>query len=216
MLIFKKEKAVMELIFRHIDKSAECVGATIESLRTYITEDELDPTAAVRLVNNLESEADTLLREIRDMLYSGAYLPQIRGDIYRLMSAIDRVNNKAEDCFDHFYYQFPQIPDEYVTDINSILDMTAECFSSLQKSLKAFLGPKDKLEKVRKHGMRVSECESQIDKLERELTSRIFKTSMDMGEKLHLQSSLRKIAAISDATEDASDQLQWVSVKSII
>lgn len=216
MLIFKKEKAVIELIFRHIDKSAECVQATIDSLRAYIGDNNSNSTASVRLVNSLESEADALLRDIRDMLYSGAYLPQIRGDIYRLMSAIDGVSNKAEDCFDHFHYQFPEIPDEYVADINSILDLTLECFAALQKGLKAFFGPKDKLEKVRKHSMRVSEFESRIDKLERELTARVFKTTMDKGEKLHLQSCLSKIAAISDATEDAADQLQWVSVKSII
>ena len=216
MHIFKKEKAVIELIFRHIDKSAECVQATLDSLRAYVTDQNSDSTAAVRLVNSLESEADTLLREIREMLYSGAYLPQIRGDIYRLMSAIDRVSNKAEDCFDYFHYQVPKIPHEYATDINAILDLTSECFSALQKGLKAYFGPKDKLEKVRKHGMRVSEIESRIDALERELTTRIFKTTMDMGEKLHIHGCVHKIAAISDATEDAADQLQWVNIKSII
>ncbi len=216
MLIFKKEKAVIELIFRHIDKSAECVQATVDSLRAYIADNNSDSAPAVRLVNSLESEADALLREIRDMLYSGAYLPQIRGDIYSLMSAIDRVSNKAEDCFDYFHCQFPEIPDEYAGDLGEILDLTVECFSALQKGLKAFFGPKDKLEKVRKHCVRVSEFESRIDKSERELTARIFKASMDKGEKLHLRGCLRRIAAISDATEDAADQLQWVSVKSII
>ena len=216
MLIFKKEKAVMKLIFRHIDKSAECVQATVDFLTAYIADSHSDSTEAVQRVNSLESEADTLLREIRDMLYSGAYLPQIRGDIYRLMSAIDGVSNKAEDCFDHFHYQFPEIPDDYATDIDEILDLTLECFSALQKGLKAYFGPKDKVEKVRKHGMRVSEFESRIDKSEREMTARIFKTNMDKGEKLHLRRCLRKITAISDATEDAADQLQWVSVKSIV
>ena len=216
MLIFKNAQAVVELIFRHIDKSADCVRATIDSLKAYIADNNSDSTAAVRLVNSLESEADALLREIRDMLYSGAYLPQIRGDIYRLMSAIDGVSNRAEDCFDQFHYQFPEFPDEYVADIDAILDLTLECFLALQKGLKAFFGPKDKLEKVRRHGMRVSEYESRIDKLERDLTARIFKTTMDKGEKLHLQRCISKIAAISDAIEDAADQLQWVSVKSIV
>jgi predicted phosphate transport protein (TIGR00153 family) len=216
MLIFKKEKAVIELMYKHIDKSAECVQATIDSLRAYLADNHSDSTPAVRLVNSLESEADALLREIRDMLYSGAYLPQIRGNINQLMSAIDRVSNKAEDCFDLFHYQAPEIPDEYTADFDSILDLTLECFHALQKALKAFFGPKDKLEKVRKHGLRVSEFESRIDRLERELTARIFKSRLDKGEKVHLQACLSKITAISDAAEDASDQLQWVSVKSII
>ena len=66
MLIFKKEKAVIELIFRHIDKSAECVQATIDSLRAYIADNNSDSAPAARQVNSLESEADALLREIRD------------------------------------------------------------------------------------------------------------------------------------------------------
>jgi len=215
-LIFRKEKAVIELIFRHIDKSAECMQATLDSLRTCVTDHNSDSTAAVRLVNGLESEADTLPRGIREMLYSGAYLPQIRGDIYRLMSAIDRVSNKAWDCFDDFHYQAPMTPHEYAADINAILDLTSECFSALQKGLKAYFGAKGKLEKVRKHGMRVSEFESRIGALERELTTRMFKLTMDMGEKLHIQGCLHTIAAISDATEDAAGQLQWVNIKSII
>jgi uncharacterized protein Yka (UPF0111/DUF47 family) len=99
------------------------------------------------------------------------------------MSAIDRVSNKAEDCFDLFHYQAPEIPDEYTADFDSILDLTLECFHALQKALKAFFGPKDKLEKVRKHGLRVSEFESRIDRLERELTARIFKSRLDKGER---------------------------------
>jgi uncharacterized protein Yka (UPF0111/DUF47 family) len=68
-LIFRKEKAVIELIFRHIDKSAECMQATPDSLRACVTDHNSDSTAAVRLVNGLESEADTLPRGIREMLY---------------------------------------------------------------------------------------------------------------------------------------------------
>ena len=70
--------------------------------------------------------------------------------------------------------------------------------------------------KVRKHGRRVSEFESRIDEIEREMTARIFKSSLDKAEKLHLRRSLMKITRISAATEDATDRLQWVSVKSIV
>jgi uncharacterized protein Yka (UPF0111/DUF47 family) len=132
------------------------------------------------------------------------------------MSAIDRVSNRAWYCFDYFHFQAPKTPHEYATDIDAIHDLTSECFSALQKRLEAYFGAKGKLEKVRKHGMRVSEFESRIGTLERELTTRIFKTTMDMGEKLHIQGCLHTIAAISDATEDAAGQLQWVNIKSII
>jgi predicted phosphate transport protein (TIGR00153 family) len=216
MRIFKKEKAVAELIFRHIDKTAECVEATMSDVLAYVTGGSANTHETAALVNSLESEADSLLRDIRELLYSGAYLPQIRGDIYRLMTSIDNVSNKAEDCFDLFHYQNPGIPEQFVADFESILGLTTECFAAFQKAAKAYFGPKDKLEKVRKHSTRVSELESQIDAIERELTERIFSSSLELGEKLHLQQSVSKLVAISDAVEDAADRLQWVSVKSVI
>lgn len=216
MLIFKKEKAVIELILQHIDKTYECVRATTDSLRAYVAGNLSDSQASIIQVNHLESEADTLLREIREMLYSGAYLPQIRGDIYGLMSRIDKVSNKAENSFDFFFYQMPAIPGEFEAEIVAILDLTLDCFLSFEKALKAYFGPKDKLKKVRKHSKMVSELESRIDDIERDTTAKIFKSSLDTGEKIHLHGSLRSIARISDAIEDAADRLEWVSVKSVI
>ena len=216
MLIFKKEQRVVDLAFKHIEKSAECVQATTDSLNAYVDGDDSALHAAASRVYGLESEADALLREIRDVLYSGAYLPLIRGDIYHLMSEVDDVSNKAEACFDCFHNQLPDIPEEYRPEFRAVLDLTAECFAQFQKALKAFFGPKDKLEKVRQHSKNVSELESRIDEIERDLTTRIFQSSLDKGDKLHLRHCLRRIAAISDATEDAADELQLVSVKSIV
>lgn len=215
-MIFKKEKAVIELILRHIETTRKCVQSAMDSVRAYAAGEVADSKALLSEVNRLESEADGLLREIRDMLYSGAYLPQMRGDIYGLMSAIDKVSNKAEDCFDHFHYQHPVIPKGFREEIDSIIELTLECFEACEKALSAYFGPKDKLKKVRKHGRRVSEIESRIDEMERETTARIFDSSLDKAEKLHLRRSLMKITRISDAIEDATDRLQWVSVKSIV
>lgn len=216
MQIFKKEKAVVELVFQHIDKTAECVRVTIESVRAYIAGNNSDSKSTVRQVNAIESEADELLREIRELLYSGAYLPQIRGDIYRLMSTVDDVGNKAEDCFDIFNYEAPDVPQEFGIEIEAVLELTDECLAAFEKGLRAYFGPKDKIQKVRKHSKRVSEIESRIDEIEREMTTRVFESSMEKGDKLHLRRSLAKITRISDAIEDAADQLQWVSVKAIL
>ncbi len=216
MLIFKKEKAVIELVTKHIDTTYDCVQSTIASLKDYVAGDFTNSKASISEVNRLESEADALLRDIRDLLYSGAYLPNIRADIYSLMSAIDKVSNKAEDCFDSFHYQTPNVPKEFEEDLDRVLDLTTECFDAFKKALKAYFGPKDKLNKVRKHSKLVNELESQIDEIERDMTARIFKSSMDKADKLHLRRCLKKIVSISDATENAADRLELVSVKSVI
>jgi hypothetical protein len=216
MLIFKKEKAVIELVGRHIEKTDECVLSTIEGLKSYIVGEYAESRNSISDVNRLESEADTLLREILEVLYSGAYLPQIRGDIFGLMSTVDDINNKAENCYDFFHYQRPDFPKEYEAEMITLLDLTMECFAAFGKALKAYFGPKDKLNKVHKHSERVRELESQTDEIKRAMTARIFKSSLDKGEKIHLHSGLRMITNISDAIEDAADRLEWVSLKSIV
>jgi predicted phosphate transport protein (TIGR00153 family) len=221
MLIFKKEKRVIGLIMEHIEKTAECVHATTDNIRVYLNGDHSeDSDAAGRVsatrVNSLEAEADALLREIRDLLYSGAYLPQIRGDLYRLMSSVDMVTNTAEDCSDFFHYQSPSIPVEYQSEIESIVDLTDESFRQFQKALRHYFGPKDKPDKVRLRGQRIGELESDIDDLERKVTTRIFNSQLDKSDKLHLQQSLRRIARISDKIEDAADELELMNVKSVV
>jgi len=216
MLIFKKEKAVIELVVRHIEKTRECVQAATEGLKAYVVGEYAESRNSISDVNRLESEADTLLRDILEMLYSGAYLPQIRGDIFGLMSTVDDINNKSENCYDFFHYQRPEIPKEYEEELIALFELTLECFYYFEKALKAYFGPKDKLNKVHKHSKRVRELESQADDIKRTMTARIFKSSMDKGEKIHLHNGLRKITNISDAIEDAADRLEWVSVKSIV
>lgn len=214
--MFKKEKRVVGLILEHIDKTGECIEIATDAVKAYASGRLEEAAAAADRVNTVETDADTLLRDIRELLYSGAYLPLIRRDIYRLMSAIDNAANKAEDCYDFVNYQKPRIADEYKTEIIAIVELTVGCFTEFRKALKAFFKPKGKLEKLREHTRRVSELESQIDDHERALTTQIFDSSLSLGEKMHLRRLLSTIVRISDVIEDAADELELVSLKSIV
>ncbi len=216
MFISKKEKRVTDLVLQHIDKTGECLDMTCEAIRKFLSgkEEGLDVTASQ--VSILENEADKLLREIREMLYSGAYLPTIRGDVYRLMSAVDNVANKAEDCCDFFIYQKPHIAEEYQAEILAIVELTQGCFSEFSETLKMFFSQKNEEDGIREHAKRVSELESLIDDNERTLTEQIFNSSLPLSEKIHLRRLLHRLVYISDNIEDAADELQLLNLKSIV
>lgn len=216
MLIFKKEKRVISLILDHVETTANCVQTMTNGLAAYISGETGDCLSAAKQVNLLESEADKCLRDIRDLLYSGAYLPLIRGDIFKLMSVIDDVCNKTEDCSDFFQFQQPDIPEEYQTEFIVLLEMTNECCIQFKKALRHFFKPEDKPEKVRARCKRVSKVESQIDQAEGELTARIFASPLKKSDKIHLQQCVTSITTISDMIEDAIDRLELVSLKSIV
>lgn len=216
MLIFKKEKQVAELAMLHVDTTCACVDAVGSALKAYVAGDVTEcPQTAVR-VNQLESEADKLLRDIRDLMYDGAYLPTIRADIYGLLAAVDDVANKAEACLNFVNYQRPKVAQEYGAELVAIVDLTLACSVEFRKALKKYFKPKGEIGKVREHTKRVGELESQVDESEFRLTAAIFDSSMPLSEKLHLRRFVAKMVSISDCIEDAADELQLVSLKSIV
>ena len=160
MLIFKKEKRVSELALQHVDKTCECLAVVAEAVKAYTTGNKDESAGVASQVNSLEADADRMLRDIRGLLYEGAYLPTIRADIYQLLAAVDDVANKAENCYDFVNYQKPNIPDEYQAEIIAIMDLTLGCGTEFRKALKKFFKPKGEMDKLREHTKKVSELES--------------------------------------------------------
>jgi len=216
MLIFKKEKKVVELALRHAEKTGESLQIMVDAVKGFLADDHTSLAESATRVNSLETEADSLLRDIRELLYSGAYLPTIRGDIYRLLSAVDDVANKIENGLDFVNYQKPVSTQAYVEPLVEVLDMTIQCFSELSNALRAFFKPKGQMEDLRRHCRQVGELESSIDDKERALTLSIFDSDLPLAEKQHLVKLLARIVQISDEIENAADELELASLKSII
>lgn len=212
----KKEKRVVELALQHAGRTGECLEAMTDAVKAFLSGNGHELSAAADRVSKLESEADGLLREIRELLYSGAYLPLIRGDVYHMMSSIDNVANKTEDCFDFFYYQKPVVPEEYRAEILTIVELTLNCFDEFRMAFEAFLTSKGKKKKLRRHAKEVSELESRIDARERALTARIFDSSLPLSNKLHLRRFVSYLVRITDVVENAADELQLVNLKALI
>jgi len=214
--MFKKEKRVVELALRHIETTADCLEVMTNALKAFVSGKDDEWAETVDRENRLEHEADNLLREIRELLYSGAYLPAIRGDLYRLMSAVDDVANKSENCYDFVFYQKPQVTQEYRSEIIAIVELTLGCFLEFRQALETFFAAKGEVDTIRQHTKRVGELESLIDDNERALTARVFDSSLPLSEKLHLRRLIVKIVCVSDVIEDAADELELVSLKSIV
>ena len=58
MIIFKKEKEVIELILQHVDKVEECIKVAIKTLQAYLKDDIQNAKKLARDTDRLEGEAD--------------------------------------------------------------------------------------------------------------------------------------------------------------
>jgi len=216
MIIFKKEKEVIELITKHADKMEECLSTAIKTIQAYL-KDNIDAAKTLaRETDKIELEADLIRHEIRNKLYSGAYMPLIREDIYKLVECIDMVANSAEKCCDFFLNQRPEIPDFLKPDY---LEVTQESFGvnvALKYALLCYLKGICPVEVARQHSKEIGLLESKVDKMEWDITKKIFSSDLGYSHKIHLRLCLESIVNISDLAEDAADRLELVTLKSMI
>ena len=216
MLIFKKEKQVRKLILSHLNEVQECLMEARNVLEEYISGELELACQRVNAVIEIESRADTLERQIRDLLLDGAFLPNIRSDVYRLVEAVDAIAGKAEGVARFIVDQLPEIPEEFEGELLEIFGQCLNCFLELRKALRDYFKPKGDIENLHVHVARVCEIETEVDRAESELTRKIFESDLNLAEKIHFRQLLERIGNIADLSEDASDELEFAAMKSVV
>lgn len=215
-MLFKKEKEVIELILKHLDLAVDTMKFGIQTIESYLNDDISKAKQLAREVRSIESNADIIRYKLRDKLYSGAYLPLLREDIYKLIESIDKVANAGEASCDFFLNQRPKIPQELKPAFVEVAKESLGIVDTLKLAVLCYFKGECKIETVREHTKEIGLQESRVDKLEWDLTKAIFTSTMDFAHQLHLKLCLGCIVEASDRAEDAGDQLELATLKSMV
>jgi predicted phosphate transport protein (TIGR00153 family) len=211
-MLHKKEKAVNELILKHLSQVDHCLELALKAVRDYLNDNIKEAKSLALQVDKCETETDETLREIMSKLYSGAYLPSLRSDILHLAQHLDSLANAAEACCDFFLDQRPDIPEQMRPSFLSVTEKSISSCTPLREGVALFFKDDD-IKAIREKAREVGIMESAVDKEEWDITRDIFKTNLDYGHKIHLRLCLDSIVEISDRAEDTSDQLQLIIIK---
>jgi len=214
MILFKKEKEVIELILQHVDKVEECIKVGITTLQAYLKDDIQSAKQLARETDRLEGVADMIRHDVRDKLYSGAYLPLLREDIYKMVEGMDKVCNACEACCDFFLNQRPIIPDEMKQSFLIAVQESFGIIAPLRHAVMCFVKGVCPIEVTRQHSKEVGLKESNLDSIEWDVTKEIFSADISYGHKIHLKLCLDAIIRVSDRAENAADQLELTAIKS--
>lgn len=214
MKIWKHEKHVARLFVTHARTVESCLRAAEAGLLAYLEGAAITPAA--ESVSRLESDADELIREARDVLYKGAFLPMLREDLYELLATVDDVANAAETAIQFVQRQRPAIPNDLVAVFRELIEASMTTIAPLAESLDTFFKPKGKIKSVREHVREVSGGESVADEVENRLTHDVFVSSLTLAEKMHLRDFIQVIVQVSDRAENAADRLEQVSLQSLV
>lgn len=213
MFFFKKEKEVNKLLHEYLDVVERCCDLGKESILKYLDGKKEEAERLGCQAFDRETEADTIRYTIRDKLYSGAYLPLVREDIYTLIENVDKVCNQSEECCDFFLYQQPQFPEDLIPQFKAIAKASFESYYPLKQAILCFISGECPLNDVREHSKSVGMKESEVDELERSLTKMVFSADIEFSRKLHLRRSIHRIIAVSDVAENAGDILDLIAIK---
>ncbi len=207
-----KEKKVKRLIDEHMDKVGGCLGCFKKCIEAFLQGELQEAEAIHEDCDYAETEADIIRRKIADSLFSGAFLPLVRKDIYILSESIDEIANSAEKASDMVVFQRPEVPPEYADRILDIVGATMEMFRNFREAIARFLpgedlGETSEYQFIHEAISDLIDMESTIDKKEEMLMRDIFRSEMPLAQKIQLERCVQRITAISDKIEDAADRL---------
>ena len=202
-------------VFDTIEDHLEVVKKTLESFRklmeAYLNGDLEGAKALEEEVSKLESEADSLRRNIELMLYEGAFLPVSRGDYVRLSELVDQVADAAESAAHTLILAKPKVPDELKDEIMRLVDLAIETYDVLMGAVKALNRDVDEALKLAKA---TEDKEEEADRVEYRVKAETFESeTITTYGKLIWNQVLTKIGDIADRAEDASDQVMLMAIK---
>ena len=215
MILFKKEKEVIELIIKFLEEVENCLDTSEKTITAYLNNKIKEAKHLARQVRESETQTDVNRYNIRDKLYSGAYLPGIREDIHKIVESIDKVVNASEACCNFFLNQRPLVSEDLKPGFLTVTQEAMGSGNPLKKAALCFFKGEGPIEEIRLHTQQVSLVESDVDKSEWDLTKAIFISSLDYCHKIHLKLALDSIVEVSDRAEDAADQLELAALKSM-
>ena len=215
MFSFKQANKSIELI----DTFLNCIdeGALIfkEGVKNYLFGNRENFVDNLKTLSALETEADITRRKVENILYTQSLMPQLRGDILRLLEVLDNIIDMAKKNLFQFDVEVPHIPVELNQDLVKLTEVSAAAIDSVIPAARDYFRSP---EKVKEKIHRVYLYEKEADKLADAIKRKVFQEMdhLKLSEKFHLRYFTLHIETLSDAAQDAADMLSIMAIKRTI
>lgn len=198
-------------LFKHAAKSIELIdnflniidqGAILfkEGVRNYLYGNRENFLSNLQTLSSLETEADIIKRKTENLLYTQSLMPQLRGDILKLLEELDNIIDLAKTNLFQFDVEIPFIPAELNQELVKLTELSVSAIESVIPAARAYF--KDP-ESVKEKLHRVYLYEKEADKLADAIKRRVFHEmpNLKLSEKFHLRYFTLHIEILSDAAE---------------
>lgn len=203
-------------IEQHMRKVHQCVRQLYPFFEAVLKKDWQTASIHRDTIISLEKEADLIKRDLRLHLPTGLFLPVSRTDLLELLSAQDRIANKAEDITSLIISRKMIIPEaltpQFMPFLHSCMDASKQAcnaINELDELLETgFRGSEVKI--VEEMIMKLYEIEHKSDELLADVRHRIFEIEKDFSaiETIFLYKLVQWIDDLADYAQTVGSRLQ--------
>jgi predicted phosphate transport protein (TIGR00153 family) len=211
-IFFSRQRVVEKRLVEYLDHWWECIECFQKGMGAYLADglgEELD--FYYSRIDKEESKGDELRRRIEVELFAQALLPESRGDILRVLEALDLVINRAESTIRQLVIERLQVETWMNPGLSCLTKVTVKTCKTLHVMASHLMRGED--DPVGELVHKVQEAESRCDHVEQDLLGKVFASNLDLARKLQLKDFVRRMGTISDFAESAGDRIHIVSVK---
>jgi predicted phosphate transport protein (TIGR00153 family) len=205
-----KENRALDLMRRHMVAATESVrelGAFFDALSRHDAEGARLHLAAIK---RKEDEADAIVHEVEQLLYSGAFLPISRSRIVDLVERVDDIADAAKDAANIGVRLLDRKHDPGLVTLLS--RMAADGIEAAELLVFAFDALRDhRPEDTRRVIEQIGSREHEADQLKAEVYAKLYENGDAML--LFLVSGVADATSgVSDAAENAADSLRLMVI----
>lgn len=185
-----------------------------EAINEYMGEELEFFEKRVDEIVEVENEAESLRKDIKNKLYKFMLIPGARGDVWELLRSLSKILNIIKKVLKNFYYEKPEIPKNLKKHFLKISDYTQKAVNELANATKAYF---TNYTMVIDFTNKVLFYEEEVDKIEDLIKEEVFCRPEEMLERLSHRIQLRyfaeKIAQVTDSAEIVCDKLSVFVMK---
>jgi len=196
-----REREVIKLFKEHLNSvklSCEVFAKAIET----------DDKSLLNEVCELEKTGDAIRREIALKLYEGAFLPVMRGTLYKLAETVDEILDTLEDVAID-YVRLASLDSDVRELCVKVANLNTKMSVNLMEAFEALGGKADPSDKTIKIRVR----EREVDAIKHEIYRKLIKKEVsNFWEGKILSDFIDNLVKVSDIIEDAADLIQILNV----
>jgi predicted phosphate transport protein (TIGR00153 family) len=210
--LFKKQKEVENLIGEYVRAVEIAQEMFLQSMETYLQEGRCTPTFEVLVAetHKAESRCDDIQEKIVRLLFEKALVPDLRGDLLKLLETADEIPDQFDRVLAMVCNQKIVLPEALGPDVRELLTLSLEACSFAVESVRSLLERGDRAARLL---FRTDQLESQGDSVEKRIIVHIFESDWDPLQKILLRDLTQKMGDIADSAVQVCRQINLIVIK---